>query len=208
MLARIWRYPVKSLRGEALPDALLDVEGLEGDRTRALVVREGHARLGKTYRGKEDERLHLTSDASHAIEAAHTRGVRVELLDDEARYFDDAPVSLIIDRWLDGLSRHVGFAVEPERFRPNLFVESAPTMSLREDDLTGRELALGDEVRIRVRYPIERCVTTTYDQQTGESNPEVLRYVAQARATWMGVYCDVLRAGTVRVGDSLGLVER
>ncbi len=206
-LERIWRYPVKSLRGEALDEVTVESDGLAGDRTRALVVREGHPRRGKTYRGKEDERLHLGADPLHATGAARERGVELVLRDDAGRYFDDAPVSLIVDRWLAGVSAHVGFALEPERFRPNLFVHAAPTMHLVEDDLTGRALCCG-EVRLRVRYPIERCVTTTYDQTTGASTPEVLRYLAQQRSTWMGVYCDVLRAGTVRIGDSLGFAER
>ncbi len=206
-LARIWRYPVKSLRGETLESAPIGPEGIEGDRARALAVLGGHARSGKTYRGKEDERLHLTADPAHAIAAAHERGVTLEMLDAQPHYFDDAPLSLILDRWLDGLRAHVGFEVEPERFRPNFYVHAEDGIKLREDDLTGRELALG-EVRLRVRYPIERCVTTTYDQTTGESEPEILRYVAQARGTWMGIYCDVLRAGTARIGDSLAVVER
>ncbi|MDE2481284.1 MAG: MOSC domain-containing protein [bacterium] len=206
-LARIWRYPVKSLRGEALYDVAIDADGLEGDRTRALLVRDGHSRLGKPYRGKEDERLHLTGDVRAALASARERGVALDLDDEEPRYFDDAPVSLIVDRWLEGVSAHVGYAVEPERFRPNLFATAPPEMRLHEADLTGREIALG-EVRMRVRYPIKRCVTTTYDQRTGESDPEILRYVAQARESWMGIYCDVLRAGTVRIGDALALVER
>ena len=206
-IARIWRYPVKSLRGEALDAAMVESDGLAGDRTRALVVRDGHARRGKTYRGKEDERLHLSADPVRAREAARERGVELALHDDASRYFDDAPVSLIVDRWLEGVSAHVGFSVEPERFRPNFFVHAAPAMRLLEDDLTGRELRCG-EVWLRVRYPIERCVATTYDPTTGASTPEVLRYIAQQRGTWMGVYCDVLRAGTVRIGDSLGFAER
>jgi uncharacterized protein YcbX len=59
-----------------------------------------------------------------------------------------------------------------------------------------------------VREPIERCVTTTYDIETGDSENAVLAYVAQRRANVMGVYCEVELAGTVRAGDVLRLRAR
>ncbi len=206
-VAKIWRYPVKSLRGEPLEAATVQPDGIPGDRTRALIVRDGHARRGKTYRGKENNLLHLQTGVDSAVSAAQERGVDVDVAGEQEHYFDDAPVSILVDHWLRELSAHVGFNVEPERFRPNFFIEAAASFTADEAALTGRELCLGD-VWLRVRYPIERCVVTTYDQRTGESNSEILRYVAQNRSTWMGIYCDVLRAGTVRIGDSLALAER
>lgn len=80
-------------------------------------------------------------------------------------------------------------------------------MAVDEAMLTGRELQLG-EVTLRVRYPIERCVVPSYDPGGGGSDPRILRYVAQARSNWMGIYCDVPRAGIARTGDSLVLIER
>ena len=206
-LAAIWRYPVKSLRGESLPETAVEPDGIPGDRARALIVRDGHARLGKTYRGKENNVLHLQSDIESGVAAARERGVDVSTTGDAPHFFDDSPVSIIVDAWLRELSAHMGFDVEPQRFRPNFFIRANGGFTADEAALTGRVLSLGEAV-LRVRYPIERCVTTTYDQTTGESNPEVLRYVAQHRSTWMGIYCDVLRAGTVRIGDSLALAAR
>jgi uncharacterized protein YcbX len=206
-LASIRRYPVKSLPADVLDACAVGPEGLEGDRIRAFVVRAGHSREGKTYRGKEHDRLHLTHERDVA-DLVRERGVEVELeRDDELRFMDDAPVSLILDRWLDGVSAYAGYRVEYERFRPNLFVHAREGVAVTEPDLTGRELQVG-EVAMRVRYPIERCVVTTYDPSGGPPDPRILAYVAQARSAWMGVYCDVLRAGTVRIGDSLELVER
>ena len=202
-LRSIYRYPTKSLRGEALDVIAVDAGGLAGDRRSALIAGDADPRAGKTYRGKEDDRLHLVASLDEALALAPT----AHAIEDDEGFFDDAPVSLILDRWLDGVSEYVGYRVEFERFRPNFYVESAPGISFNEDDLTGRELQLG-EVTLRVRYPIERCVVTTYDPHGGERDPRVLRYVAQARATWMGIYCDVPRAGTARTGDSLELIER
>jgi uncharacterized protein len=200
-LDAIWRYPTKSLHFEALDSADVDPDGIRGDRASALIVTDGHARLGKPYRGTENDRFHLEANVEAARALAAQRGVRTEARTGE-RFFDAAPISILVDAWLEGVSAHVGYAVEPTRYRPNLFVRAAEGFSLLEADLVGWELALGP-VRLRVRQPIERCVVTTYDPDGGESDPQILRYVARERKTWMGIYCDVLTPGVIRDGDEL-----
>ena len=202
-LRALYRYPVKSLRPQPLEVAYVDANGVEGDRRRALIAGMG-ARAGKSARGKEHPQFHLLATPDEAI--ASEPDEQLSLADSEERFYDDAPISLIVDRWLDGLSKHVGYRVEHQRFRPNFYIE-APGDAPAEDALTGRELHLG-EVVLRVRYPIERCVVPNYDLHGGEPDPRILYYVAQARSTWMGIYCDVPRAGIVRIGDSLSLIER
>jgi uncharacterized protein YcbX len=56
-----------------------------------------------------------------------------------------------------------------------------------------------------VLEPILRCVTPTYDIATGESDPRVLREVAQRRANVVGVYCEVVTPGEIAVGDTVTL---
>ena len=184
-LAGLRRYPVKSLRAEVHECLEVGMSGIPGDRADALFVRSGHARIGKTYRGKEHERLHLLSSARTAVEAAAQRGTAVEIQHAE-HFFDDAPISLIVDRWLGGLNEHLGYAVEWERFRPNFFVRSVAEFTQSEQQLTGAELQLG-AVQLRVKCPIERCVTTTYHPQGLPSDPRILRYVAQERNAGRGL---------------------
>jgi uncharacterized protein YcbX len=201
-LSSIWRYPVKSLRGESLERAVVERSGLAGDRTSAYVVASvDHPRYDKTYRGKEEQRLHTLRDDDGVRAVAAQHGLQLQRREGE-RFFDDAPVSVLFDVWLRDLSEHVGYAVEPERFRPNLFVAASPEFSLEEDSLRGGTLAIGS-VLLRVREPIERCVVTTYDPRGGQSDPRILRFVAQQRQTWMGVYCDVLQPGSVQIGDTV-----
>ncbi len=201
-LERIWRYPIKSLCGVALEHVAVGPGGLRGDRTSALFVTAGNARTGKTLRGKEHDRLHLHADAGLAAADAAGRGIATEARDDEAHYFDDAPVSLIVDRWLDGLNAHVGYPVEPSRFRPNFFIRASVGFEGDEKALAGATIAIG-AARLKVRYAIKRCVAITYHPDGELADPRILRYVATERATLMGVYCDVLRAGRARVGDSV-----
>jgi uncharacterized protein YcbX len=201
-LTAIYCYPVKSLQARPLESVRVEDGGLPGDRARALIVRQGHARVGKTYRGKENDRLHLTDDLGSAVALAEQRGVTVDVDASEPHFFDAAPVSLIVDRWLEGLNRQVGYAVEALRFRPNFVVAADPEFALDEIALAGATLHLG-EARLVVRKGIERCVTPTYDLQNGVSDSRILRYVAQERGNLMGIYCDVQRPGRVRVGDVL-----
>lgn len=200
------RYPVKSLAGELLESVEIGENGIPGDRSRRLVVENGHARVGRAYRGKENDRLHLERDVDCAIALARERGVGVSV-ENGRGYFDAAPISLIFDVWLRALREHVGFEVEVARFRPNLEATAVDGFTLLEDDLVGATLDVGS-VRLRVIKPIERCVVPTYDLHGGDAEPRVLRFLAQERAATMGVYCEVLRAGTARRGDSVRLVDR
>jgi len=204
ILRSIWTYPVKSLACMALDETEIGEGGIPGDRARALIVGDGHARVGKSYRGKENNMLHTTDSIDRARALAAAKAVRVELHEDQPHYFDAAPISLIFDRWLDEASLLVGYALEPLRFRPNLFARAVPDFRDNEATLVGAHLSIG-EVTLEVREPIERCVTPTYDLQTGESDPNVLRAIAQYRANCLGIYCDVLRPGRVGLGDKIRL---
>lgn len=198
----LWRYPVKSLAPEALDVANFDRGGIVGDRADALfVTSSGHARTQKTYRGKENERLHTMHATHDAIALAGTRGVAIELRAG-GPYFDLDPVSIIFDTWLHDGERLVGRSLDPQRFRPNIFARATDDFAAREGELVDRILALGD-VRLRVTQPIHRCVTPSYDLATCESDPRVLEIIARERANTMGVYAHVIRAGSVRTNDTI-----
>ncbi|MGA2760949.1 MAG: MOSC domain-containing protein [Candidatus Cybelea sp.] len=202
-LEALRRYPIKSLRGVALDSARVEVDGIPGDRSGALFACQG-AREGKTYRGKEHDRLHLLRDAAAAQASAKERGVTVEVRRGE-HFFDAAPISILVDEWLRELGAHVGYVVEWERFRPNFFVRacegSANPVPL-EQTLVDSLLALGT-ARLRVRSPIERCVTINYHPRGDATDPRILQFLATQRNACMGIYCDVLQPGTARAGDPL-----
>lgn len=205
IVAAIWRYPTKSLQCEELDEADIVPEGLRGDREAALIVRDGHARKGKPYRGKEHNLLHTTRDTVRATAMAAGRATLVEIeREPNARYFDAAPVSILLDRWVADVEEHLGRALDPLRWRPNFFVRAEGAMPYAEAELVDRDLQLGT-ARLRVRSGIKRCVTPTYDVASGDPEPEVLNYVARARDNVMGIYCDVICPGVTRVGDELCL---
>lgn len=202
-LAALWRYPVKSLRAEALERAAIAADGIPGDRAAALIVESpAHARAGKPYRGKESSRLHLTGDPETAASYAAEAGVLVTLDRSQPHVYDSKPISLLLDLWVRDVEAMVGEELDPRRWRPNLYVAAAPGFATREPEMIGARLRAGD-VLLEVVKPIRRCVTTTYDVATGESLPLVLESVATRRDNVVGVYCEIVEPGTVAVGDRL-----
>ena len=72
-----------------------------------------------------------------------------------------------------------------------------------EDTWIGNDIAVGEAV-LAVRVPCERCVATTRDPATGEKDVPTLRAMKAVRGRPnLGVYCDVITPGTVRLGDGV-----
>jgi uncharacterized protein len=94
----------------------------------------------------------------------------------------------------------VGHAVDPLRFRGNLYVEGWPAW--REFDLLGQELAIGAQARARVVQRIARCAATNVAPGTGSRDLDVpatlLRNLGHADC---GVYAEVTAGGAIAAGD-------
>ena len=115
-----------------------------------------------------------------------------------------APVSLVTTSSLEHLGELVGEAVEAERFRSTLVLETPGEPPHVEDDWAGRELRVGDAV-VTVRRPVPRCAVVDLDPVSGARTLPVLRTLAGYRRgdseICFGVDAHVTVAGRVRVGD-------
>ncbi len=148
----------------------------------------------------------FTGDASPAGSAADDwlsealqRKVRLVWLDDPTRrrvnpdYSDDAdrvsfadgyPVALANLASLANLNDLIAESGSIEgplpmtRFRPNLVIDGAPAWV--EDEWSGRRIRIG-EVTFRVPKPIDRCLVTTIDQESGDKGKEPLRTLGRHR---------------------------
>ncbi len=101
------------------------------------------------------------------------------------------------------------------RFRPNVTI--APPEGeggFVENAWVGRELAIGDEVRLRITDPTPRCSVPTLAQQELDRDPKLLRTIVEHNTLPVpvldgealpcaGVYAFVLRGGTLKRGDSV-----
>lgn len=230
-VAALWRYPVKSMRGEPVPQTTVSWHGLAGDRRWAF-VRDGQARNGVpwlTLRERPDLLLYQPSfvepdlpnvsptmvrtpsgdlrevtDEALAVELGD--GVRVMKLDRGA--FDTMPLSVLTTQTLAGLGTLLGAEPDARRFRPNLLVDAmgASASVSPEDDWVGSVLRIG-EARMRVDQRDRRCAVVTVDPSTAARNPEVLRVIARTRQGYLGVYGSTVRSGRIAVGDPV-VIER
>jgi uncharacterized protein YcbX len=118
-------------------------------------------------------------------------------------FFDCAPVHLVTTAALDMLrSLYPAGRFEPRRFRPNIIVGTGPDAAgFAENSWVGREVAIGDSVRLRVFMATGRCVMTTLPQFDLPKDSGILRTAAQHKGAAVGVYAQVLSGGTVRRGD-------
>ena len=77
----------------------------------------------------------------------------------EGRFADYAAIHLVTTAMMARLAELCpGVLIDERRFRPNLVVETrGDEHSFIENDWVGRNLAIGDEVRLRVSDPTPRC---------------------------------------------------
>jgi uncharacterized protein YcbX len=219
----LWRYPVKSMAGNPVPEVEVSWHGLAGDRRWAF-IREGVVRSGfpwLTLRERGDLNHYHPSfvdptqpDKSPTIVRTPTGAVydvtdpalaaelhpSVRLIKQDRGVFDTFPLSLITTQTIDRLSELVGTKLEVERFRPNILVEALDGEPFCEDAWVGSILRIG-ALRMRVDKRDGRCAVITIDPLTSKRNPEILRTVARDREGCLGVYGTTVDPGGIRLSD-------
>jgi uncharacterized protein len=97
---------------------------------------------------------------------------------------------------------------DARRFRPNLLIETpSGERGFLENAWVGKVLQIGDEVQARIISPTVRCVMTTLPQGDLPKDPGILRTAVKHNQANVGAYGVVARAGRVRAGDAVTLVE-
>ena len=243
----IYRYPVKGLSPEALPEAGLTVGGtLPADRLYAIengptgfdpsnpayfpkqrflmLMRNERLAALKTDYDEASHTLSIRHDGRRAaqgdlrtaagraaVEAFMTsfcadelRGPAKVLYGDGHSFSDVAKkvVSIINLASVAALETAIGQPVDPLRFRANLYVEGWPAW--HEFELMGQELTAGG-ARLKVIKRIVRCAATNVDPQTGIRDREIPQTLMRTFDHMdCGVYAEVIAAGDVKIGDSIG----
>ncbi len=205
-VAELWRYPVKSLRGDPIAKARITPLGIDGDRLVQALRPGGRVYTARTHpgmlglQGGLDDGVPTidgvrwdTPEALAAIRAVTAEDAELVFFDgDGPQRHDVLPMSVATD----GGVAAVG--VDGRRFRANVYLEGV--RGLAERDWVGRELHLGEAV-LGVRQVRGRCVMTTYDPDTLEQDITVLQKIVFELGGRTALDCYVIRAGHVRVGD-------
>ena len=99
----------------------------------------------------------------------------------------------------------VGGAVDPLRFRGNIYVSGWPAWS--EFDLLGKTIAIG-AARLQVVKRIQRCAATNVDPVTGIRDLNIPNTLMHSFGhTDCGIYAEVLTGGDIAPGDRIEEAE-
>lgn len=225
----LWRYPVKSMAGEALTAGDVSWHGFTGDRRWAF-IRDGVAQSGFPWltlreRGdmnhyrpsflepdRPDKSPTVVRTPSQALLDITDPALAAELYPPGARVirqdrgvFDTFPLSLITTQTIAGLGDMVGAPLGVERFRPNILVEAVDDTPFPEDGWVGCVLRAGG-VTMRIDKRDGRCAVITIDPATASRDPGILREVARHRDGCLGVYGSTVEPGRMAIGDPV-LIE-
>ena len=231
-VAAHWRYPVKSMLGEELEEAVFSERGLARDRAYAVAdVESGRIRNAKRagWEGLFGFRADLTGEPYG--EPSHLRiilpdgevvvgeaGNRDEKLSDAfvrgatlvsgGAFFDLGAVHLLTTASLEKLGElYPEGSFDARRFRPTVVLElDSYEIGFVEDGWIGRTLHLGDEVVLEVTQPVARCVMTILPQAELAKDPEIMNTACRHNGNNVSVYACVLEDGRVGRGDRVVLV--
>ena len=227
----LWRYPVKSMRGEPLAAATFDAAGMVGDRRFAVVSsaapagkplmssRERTAML--RYRPTLAPRREVITPEGRALALPSPELLRelqqqlaapaatLRIVGSPAQPLTDVrPIALVSVATLLGLCEEFGRFVDPQRFRSNLILALDDHRAFAEDELAELRLGFGEPGSeagpvLRVQERIPRCRMVSLDPDTTEADPGLLRLLAQKHQGRLGIYASVLRRGALHVNDAV-----
>lgn len=226
----LFRYPVKSMRGDPVEAAGLGWHGLDGDRRlafRRVGDRSGFPWLtasrlpelilfapqrrepgtGGTLpthvRTPKGEDLPLFGD-DLAADVSHRHGAPVEMTRLDRGIFDEASISLITSTTVSETGRLAGQPPDVRRFRPNVVIASLQSLPFEEDDWVGGLLTFGEgneAAAISIVNRDERCTMVNLDPDSARPSPALLKTIVQVRDNKLGVYGTTIRPGRLKVGQ-------
>lgn len=180
-ISELWRYPVKSMAGERLQDAVLRVDGIPGDRVLYVIDGRGeilsartkpnllthHATLDDHGDVLVDGRPWQSPEVATAVRAAAGPDARLVPASGPER-FDILPLLVATDGAIQA------FGHDGRRLRPNIVVSGVE--GLAERGWEWSLLSAGDAV-IALADLRGRCIITTWDPDTVTQDVDVLRQI-------------------------------
>jgi uncharacterized protein YcbX len=228
----LFRYPIKSMAGEALAAAELGWHGIDGDRRSALrrveerggnpwltasklpeLLRYVPLRLAEApdarpthVRLPDGRELEINGDEL-ASEIAQRFGRPVQMMRLSHGIFDEANLSLVAAETVAAIAQESGAAIDVRWFRPNVLVRTG-AHAFVEDGWVGGALSFGDEgggPEVNVTQRDLRCAMIGLDPDTAQSDPRVLKAAVRLNDNYAGVYATVIRRGQLAVGQAVWL---
>ncbi len=122
-------------------------------------------------------------------------------------FFDLANLHIVTTATLAELKRlYPEGDFQLQRFRPNLVLDTNET-GFVESAWIGKTIAIGADLKLKIRDHCPRCVMTTLPQGDLPQDHKILRTAAQHNEAHVGVYAEIIQAGTVKCGDKVTLLD-
>ena len=126
-------------------------------------------------------------------------------LGERVGFADGFPFLIISEASVEFLSEKVGYALDVQRFRPNIVISGCDAFA--EDKW--QQIQIGEIVFDLVK-PCSRCVIPTIDLVTGQKQPEVMRamlmYRKQGNKVMMGQNALHRGEGIIQVGEEVKIL--
>jgi uncharacterized protein len=211
-VSEIWRYPVKSLKGDRLNETEITKFGIPGDRQIAVI----RTINGRFLTSRSRPKLLALQGSINANGVPTINGHRwdsaeaLQLVREAAgepvtlqkipapQAFDVLPLLVATD----GAARYLN--IDHRRLRPNILLADVP--ELEERSWPGRTIAIGD-VRIYAEKLRDRCVMTTFDPDTQAQDPSVLLRIVRELDGSTALDSSVVTPGKIHVGDQAQIIE-
>src|SRR5580700_5389363 len=162
----IFRYPVKSMRGEPLDVAELGWHGLDGDRRLAFRRVDDCSGFPWLTAGKLPDLVRFTPRRCEdgdlpthvhtpdgkvmpifgedlATDVGRRYGAPVQMMRLKHGIFDEANISVIATDTVEEIGRLAGLSLDVRRFRPNIVVRLLRPIPFLEDEWVGGLLSFG-----------------------------------------------------------------
>lgn len=225
---QLWRYPIKGLRGESLRSALIDFDGMAGDRVLELKEPGGDksvwggshpkmmaweaaypAQCGCADAAAGDPVVYEPSGAAWAADDAALPARLAESIDAdkgvELRKVkrEYGRVLVVFEASVRKLSEQLGREVEALRFRPNVIVDADLEPFAEVDLEPGLAIRLGDN-EFTLQKPCERCVLPSWDPNGANvRDKELHRHIVTELGNHFGIYLRISETAQIAVGDPI-----
>jgi uncharacterized protein YcbX len=181
----------------------------DGSTAEGSATANGEA-ISVTYDGRSVPARLVEGDWTRFLSGHVGRPVRMARLDEPGTLVDEG-VTIVSLASVEELGRRAERETpDARRFRMTFELDGCEAHE--EDAWTGRRVVVG-EAELVVGGPVPRCVITTLDPDTGRHDFPTLKVIAGYRKLLpdegapVGVYAQVSRPGTVRVGDAVEPID-
>ncbi len=231
-IAQLWRYPVKSMRGEQVDELDLLPDGIAHDRRYAIessaapagkplltgrertgmLLYTATVRNGETWvRTPHGNRFAVEDpELLHTIQAGAPGTLR--LLRSDRPLTDVRPVSILSLQTIARLSHELDRPIDARRFRANILLSLTPAPqpqpafpAFQEDSFVGHTLRIGSSATLRITERDPRCRIVILDPDTTAPDTTLMKHLDRHHGGRLGIYATPLTPGPLRIGDPVFL---